>query len=64
MTITASSHWAKVILALLPMLVGALTFLAWENSLNMTRLVLKQDRSDDELKHLRELIEQRLVTCK
>ena len=64
MTITASSHWAKVILALLPMLVGALTFLAWENSLNMTRLVLKQDRSDDELKHLRELIEQRLVNCK
>lgn len=55
--------WTKVIVAMLPMLVGGLTFMAWENSLTMARITLKQDRSDDELRHLREVIEARFA-CK
>lgn len=59
-----SWDWAKAMSALIPLLIGSLVTVAWQNSNTMNLIVLRQDRADEESRHLRELIEKRLVDCK
>jgi hypothetical protein len=78
---------SKVLLALIPLTIGAFATIAWQNSHTLTVITthlenmrvdlertkvslepgrtfsLRIDKNEDELKHLRELVEQRL-TCK
>jgi hypothetical protein len=79
--------WRNVALAAIPLGLGALTTIAWQNSHTLTGLthqietlrvdlertraslepgrtiMLRLDRNEAELAHLRELIEQRLIAC-
>ena len=58
------SIWLKVVLALVPVLIGALTTVAWQNSHDMALLTREYADIKGELDHQRELLEQRLAGCK
>ena len=53
-----------MVLALVPVLIGALTTVAWQNSHDMRLLTREYDDIKGELEHQRHLMEQRLVDCK
>jgi hypothetical protein len=55
--------WLKVVLALVPVLIGALTTVAWQNSHDMALLTREYADINAELQHQRELLEQRLGKC-
>jgi hypothetical protein len=57
------STWLKVVLALVPVLIGALTTVAWQNSHDMALLTREYADINAELAHQRELLEQRLGRC-
>ena len=57
------SIWLKVVLALVPVLIGALTTVAWQNSRDMALLTREYADIKGELDHQRELLEQRLGKC-
>jgi hypothetical protein len=54
----------KTVLASVPILVGALTAVAWNNSHNLALLTREYDDIRGELAHQRDLMEQRLAGCK
>lgn len=52
----------KILLAAVPLVLGALTTIAWQNSHALATLAFRFDTTEKELAHLRGLVEQRL-TC-
>lgn len=50
-------------MALIPIMVGALVTIAWQNSHNLVVLTREYDDVKAELDHQRELLEQRLAGC-
>jgi hypothetical protein len=56
--------WIKVVVALVPMMVGTLAALAWSNS--HTLALLSREYADllAEQQHQRDLLEQRIAGCK
>ena len=51
----------KVLAALIPVLLGALVTLAWQNSHRLVVITNDLEHVEDEVSHLRNLVEQRLV---
>ena len=55
--------WLKVVVALVPIVVGAFVTIAWGNARDMALLTREYADIKAELQHQRELLEQRLGKC-
>ena len=51
-------------MALMPVLIGALTTIAWQNSHSIALLTREYGDLKSELDHQRDLLEQRIAGCK
>jgi hypothetical protein len=56
--------WVKVVMALVPVLIGALTTVAVQNSHSISLLTQEYSDIKAEQAHQRDLLEQRLAGCK
>ena len=56
--------WVKAAVALAPILLAALTTVAWQNSHAISLLAREYGDLKSELDHQRDLLEQRLAGCK